>query len=144
MAASVSPAAAAPDARNFDDLVREGLALLPVYAPEWTNHNPSDPGVTLVELLAWLADILLYRTARVTPAAKLQFLRLLRGAAWPDWTHLAGKVAAKDLDALQRALDDAVRDLAQVDCAVTAGDFERLALAAIQRPVATDRIVLVR
>ena len=41
-----------PDDLDFDDLVREGLALLPAYAPEWTDHNPSDPGVTLVELLA--------------------------------------------------------------------------------------------
>ncbi|MEZ4496532.1 MAG: hypothetical protein R2845_07095 [Thermomicrobiales bacterium] len=38
-----------------DDLVEEGL-LIPFYAPEWTDHNAHDPGVTLLELFAWLAE----------------------------------------------------------------------------------------
>jgi hypothetical protein len=115
--------------RDFEDLVREGIALLPVHAPQWTDHNPSDPGVTLIELLAYLSDILLYRTGRITPAAKLQFLRLLRGAAWQDWVRLD----IADADELQRSIDAAVSELAHVQCAVTAGDFEQLALAAAQR-----------
>jgi len=41
------------DDRSFDDLVAEARALIPALAPEWTNHNPSDPGITLIELFAW-------------------------------------------------------------------------------------------
>lgn len=123
------------DERNFDDLVREGRALLPVHAPEWTNHNPSDPGITLVELLAYFSDILLYRIGRVTPAAKLQFLRLLKGASWEGWRRLD----ATDPDVLRDAIDDTVAELAQADCCVTARDFERLALAAAQRHAPTGR-----
>jgi len=33
----------------------------PSAAPDWTQHNSSDPGVTLVELLAWLGDLELFR-----------------------------------------------------------------------------------
>ena len=33
---------------SFDELVAEGMALVPVHAPGWTQHNASDPGVTLV------------------------------------------------------------------------------------------------
>ena len=33
----------------------------PFATPEWTQHNQSDPGITLVQLSAWLGDSLLYR-----------------------------------------------------------------------------------
>ena len=77
------------DDRTFDDLVGEAVNLLPTLAPEWTNHNPSDPGITLVELLAYFTEILVYRLGRVTPAARLQFLKLLGGSNWEGlaWEH---------------------------------------------------------
>ena len=136
-----------PDDLDFDDLVREGLALLPAYAPEWTDHNPSDPGVTLVELLAYFSDILLYRIGRVTPAAKLQFLRLLKGEH--DFDGLASDAAGRTRGIvdpaaeLKRAIDETVRELAHMDCAVTPRDFERLALDVAQR-VLRERRVRVR
>ena len=34
---------------------------LPAYRPEWTDPNRADPGITLVELLAWLTEAVLYR-----------------------------------------------------------------------------------
>jgi hypothetical protein len=113
------------DDRTFDELVREGLSLLPAYAPDWTNHNPSDPGITLVELLAYFTEMLIYRLGRVTPQSKLQFLRLLEGAEWQAGTGIDAT------DELQRAIDSAVRDMAHMDCAVTAQDFERFALACL-------------
>jgi len=48
-----------------------------VYAPEWTDHNLSDPGITLIELFAWLAEIELYRTNLVTDRHRLKYLKLL-------------------------------------------------------------------
>lgn len=114
------------DDRTFDDFVREGLSLLPAWAPEWTNHNPSDPGITLIELLAYFTELLLYRIGRITPESKLQFLRLLKGAEWQGWQS----ISKSDASELQRAIDNTVRELAHMDCAVTAQDFERLALDA--------------
>jgi hypothetical protein len=105
------------DDRTFDELVREALARLPAYAPEWTNHNPSDPGITLVELFAYFTEILLYRMGRIPPASKRQFLRLLTGGTGPGEGAGAGDIA--------HAISDAVRELSQLDCATTAGDFER-------------------
>lgn len=49
------------DDRQFDDLMEELLALIPVYCPEWTWHSPADPGITLLELFAYLTDVMLYR-----------------------------------------------------------------------------------
>lgn len=74
------------DDKTFDDLVGEAITLLPTLAPEWTNHNPSDPGITLIELLAYFTEILFYQLGRVTPASKLQFLKLLAGAGWKGLT----------------------------------------------------------
>ena len=52
------------DDRRFDDLVEESLMRIPRYCPEWTDHNLSDPGVTFVELFAWLTDQMLLRFAQ--------------------------------------------------------------------------------
>ena len=48
------------DDRTFNDIVEEAISMIPRYAPEWTNHNPSDPGITLIELAAWMTDLLIY------------------------------------------------------------------------------------
>jgi len=47
--------------RDYKDLLDEVLEWIPVDAPEWTDFNESDPGVTLVELFAFLADNLLWQ-----------------------------------------------------------------------------------
>lgn len=65
------------DDRRYADLVRDTLARVPVHTPEWTNLSESDPGVTLVELFAFLTESLLYRANRVPEVSKAKFLRLL-------------------------------------------------------------------
>ena len=108
------------DDRRYADLVEEARALIPSYAPEWTNHNPSDPGITLVELFAFLTEMLVYRVNRVTDDNKRAFLKLIIG---PD----------RNVDT-SRPLGDEIRDvvleLRQEVRAVTAEDYERLSLAA--------------
>jgi predicted phage baseplate assembly protein len=65
------------DDRGFDDLVEEVLSRVPAHTPEWTNPRPGDPGRTLVELFAWLADTMLYRANLIPARQRLAFLRLL-------------------------------------------------------------------
>src|SRR5688500_17623484 len=65
------------DTRTFDQLVAEGRALIPRLAPRWTDHNASDPGITLLELAAWLSEQNFYRFDRVTAEAERAFLRLV-------------------------------------------------------------------
>jgi predicted phage baseplate assembly protein len=65
------------DTRRWSDLVDEGRALLPRHAPEWTNHNASDPGITLLELVAWIAESDVYRANRVPERHRRKFLSLL-------------------------------------------------------------------
>ena len=49
------------DDRTFEQLYQELIRRIPAYTPEWTDYNDSDPGVTLMQLFAWLAEILVYR-----------------------------------------------------------------------------------
>jgi predicted phage baseplate assembly protein len=65
------------DDRSFDGLVAELLARIPAHTPEWTNPRVGDPGRTLIELFAWLADTILYRANLVPERQRLVFLKLL-------------------------------------------------------------------
>lgn len=65
------------DDRTFKDLVDECVLRIPRYCPEWTNYNPSDPGITLIELFAWLTDQMLLRFNQVPKRNYITFLELL-------------------------------------------------------------------
>ncbi len=65
------------DDRHFQDLVDEAKKRIPHYNKEWTDHNVSDPGVTLIELFAWMTDILLYRVNQVPDLHYIRFLEML-------------------------------------------------------------------
>lgn len=117
------------DDRRYADLVEEARALMVTYAPSLTNHNPSDPLVTLTELFAYLTEILLFRLNLVTDANRIVFLRLLNGPEPPPKPGSEPKppLSGAALDAAIRA---AVLKVRTIDRAVTPADFEFLALSA--------------
>jgi hypothetical protein len=106
------------DDRTYADLREEALALIPSLAPDWTNHNPSDPGITLIELFAWLTEMLIYRINRLPEANTLAFLRLLNGPEWKE---------GEDGKDLQEDIRTTVLDLRRRHRAVTTEDYEALA-----------------
>ena len=66
------------DDRNFEQLLDEAKRRIPVFTPEWTNFGgESDPGITLVQLFAFLTDTLIYRANRIPERNRLKFLQLL-------------------------------------------------------------------
>lgn len=81
-------------ARRFNDLMEMGRARLPGLAPEWTDHNAHDPGITLMELLAWITEAQLYSIGRTRRDERAAFAALFglepsgtrpaRGLIWPD------------------------------------------------------------
>lgn len=64
------------DDLRFQELVDEAKRYLPLRAPAWTDHNVSDPGITLVEACAARVDQLSYRTNQVPDAVRARLLRL--------------------------------------------------------------------
>jgi hypothetical protein len=65
------------DDRRYQQIVDEAIARIPVYTPEYTNFNRSDPGVTLIEAFAFIAESLLYRSNQIPERNRLKFLSLL-------------------------------------------------------------------
>jgi hypothetical protein len=65
------------DNRRWADLVEESRALIPRYAPLWTDHNVHDPGITLIELFAWLAETDIYQLSQVPERHLRKFLALI-------------------------------------------------------------------
>lgn len=65
------------DDRTFQDIVDEARTLIPRFCPEWTDHNLSDPGITLVELFAWTAEMILYRLNQVPDRNYIKFLDMI-------------------------------------------------------------------
>ncbi len=80
--------------RRFGDLMEMGRARLPGLAPEWTDHNAHDPGMTLMELLAWVTEAQLYSLGRMRRDEREAYAALVgiaprgtqpaRGLIWPD------------------------------------------------------------
>jgi hypothetical protein len=71
------------DDRRWDDLVREAQAFLKGKTEAWTDFSPGDPGVVLVELFAYLTELMIYRLNRVPEKAYLEYLRLMGLAMRP-------------------------------------------------------------
>ncbi len=71
------------DDRRFQDLVDDAKRLVQQRCPEWTDHNVSDPGVTLIEAFAWMTDQLLYRVNRVPDRNYVKFLELIGVRLFP-------------------------------------------------------------
>lgn len=65
------------DDRTWQDIVEEAKKLIPGFCPQWTDFNPSDPGMTLVELMAWMMEMLLYRLNRVPDKNYIKFMELM-------------------------------------------------------------------
>ena len=65
------------DDQNYDDIVETARRRVMQYFPEWTNFNPSDPGVTVLELFAWLKEMQQYHLNRITSSGVISCLRLL-------------------------------------------------------------------
>jgi predicted phage baseplate assembly protein len=71
------PAPNLDDLRFQSDLVDEMRKRIVRYCPEWTEYNLSDPGITLIELFAWMTELMVYRLNRVPEKNYIKFLELL-------------------------------------------------------------------
>ena len=65
------------DDRTFDQIFKEARLRVPRYTPEWTDFNDSDPGITLLQLFAWLTEMMLYRMNQVPERNYRKFLQLV-------------------------------------------------------------------
>jgi hypothetical protein len=83
--------------RRFYDLMEIGRAQLPSVAPAWTDHNAHDPGITLMELLAWVAEAELYSLSRQRRDEREAYAALL-GISAEGTTAAHGTIWSDPLD----------------------------------------------
>jgi len=65
------------DDKSFEEIKNEAISHIVDHCPEWTNHNSSDPGITLVELFSYMTELTQYRLNKVPQKNYLAFLDLL-------------------------------------------------------------------
>lgn len=65
------------DDKSFRELVEDALKLIPRFTPDWTDYNPHDPGITFIELFAWLTEMQQFYMDQVGEHNYLKFLQLL-------------------------------------------------------------------
>jgi len=65
------------DDRRYAEIVTEARSLIPQYCPEWTNFSAADPGITLVQLFAWMTELIIYRLNRVPDKTYVHFLNFI-------------------------------------------------------------------
>lgn len=110
--------------RRYDDLLALGRSRLPGDAPDWTDYNAHDPGITLMELLAWVAEAQLYALARTPRRDEAQAYaalldvsaagtRAAQGLIWPDRADPASPAATRSGSVV--ILPDAVAEVENTD-----------------------------
>ncbi len=112
------------DDRTYADLVEEAISQIPVEYPEWTDHNPTDTGIILIELLAWLIEMTLYRVNQIPDDNYASFVSLLKGEQW----DLSNVTAAERQKSLQSEIQKTLLELRDRYRAVTTEDYEQLVL----------------
>lgn len=120
----MTPLVDATLSRRYADLVQLGRSRLPGFAPDWTDHNAHDPGITLMELLAWVAEAQLYSVSRSRTDERAAYAamfdvvpggtRAAQGVIWPDrgdssspWSVFS-ESAVLDTDTAVRLVDQDV------------------------------------
>ncbi|NJM17722.1 MAG: baseplate protein J [Richelia sp. RM1_1_1] len=112
------------DDRTYANLVEEAISQIPVEYPEWTDHNPTDTGIILIELLAWLTEMTLYRVNKIRDDNYASFISLLKGEQW-DLPNVAAQERQKKL---QSEIQKTLLELRHRYRAVTIEDYEKLVL----------------
>ncbi len=64
------------DDQRLADIVREAEGRLPWLCPIWTDHNSHDPGITILELMAWFKETQQYEINRIGPETARRLLEL--------------------------------------------------------------------
>ncbi|THA73182.1 putative baseplate assembly protein [Streptomyces sp. A0642] len=127
------------DDRRFQQLVDEAKRYVQQRSPEWTDHNVSDPGVTLIETFAYMVDQLLYRLNRVPDRNYSAFLDLLGVQLFPP------TVARADVDFwLSAPQPDTVRLPAGTEVATARGETEEAVVFSTAEDLAIVPSSLVR
>ena len=64
------------DDQTYEEIVQAAEGRLPWLCPAWTDHNAHDPGITVLELMAWYKELQQYQMNHFTDGLKWKLLKL--------------------------------------------------------------------
>ncbi len=70
------------DQQSFEEIIEDAKKQIAKVYPQWTNYNEADPGITFLELFAWLKEMQQYHLDQIGERNKRKYLKLL--GAWPE------------------------------------------------------------
>lgn len=135
------------DSRSGAQLLAELTRRIPMFTSKWTDFNDSDPGVTLLQLLCWVGESLLYQANALPIETQRNFLRLVLGLAFSTNSTAYSLAAEKNNDfaflALRRVLAaiEAGQPLSRDDIQAAVLEYRRVPYAALTL-ADTQRIAL--
>ena len=65
------------DNQSFDEIIQQAQKQISLLTSDWTNYNPSDPGITLLELFSWYKEVQQYHLNALSREHELAYLKLL-------------------------------------------------------------------
>lgn len=92
------------DTRSSADLQTALLRRIPQFTRLWTDYNDSDPGITLLQMLCWISESLLYQTNAIPIETEQNFLRDVLGLAFTSNETAYSDAAAQNYDFAFQAL----------------------------------------
>lgn len=63
--------------KTYEELMEENIGKIPILSDEWTNYNPADPGITMLENLSAFQILQQSQMNRVPDAVRAKLLKLL-------------------------------------------------------------------
>lgn len=65
------------DDELFEDILESAKKMIPNLTDEWLNRNTTDPGITFIELFAWLKEMQQYYLNQISIKNKYKYIKLL-------------------------------------------------------------------
>jgi len=128
------------DDRRFDDLLREAQSIIKRRCPSWTDFTPSDPGMTLVEVFAFLTDVILYRLNRIPEKVYVALLDLLGVSPLPPAAARVALTFSRSGEAKAPIRIPAGTRVADASGAVTFATLDELTLAPDKTSASVDAL----
>lgn len=97
------------DNRTFEELFEDVRRQIPTHSDEWTDHNETDPGITILETLAWVAESDIYQLDRITEAHIRKYLQLLGVRPYPPQPATVDLAVTPDSSAVGTKLKPGAR-----------------------------------
>lgn len=121
------------DNRSYDQLLVDLVRRIPQYTQAWTDYNDSDPGITLLQMLCWIDESLLYQANAIPLQTQQNFLRWVLGLAFSTNQTPYSQAAVEQHDFAFLALQDMLARI-ETGTSFTAADLQRAVLGYVHHP----------